>query len=82
MPLEIASDNYPIRGPRHDEVLYVSTFEDDEDIIEVIDEGILPCEPYLVFLKLSVMIVQALLVAFMRSLETFEPGFNDEVEGT
>lgn len=81
MPPEVIGGSFPMCCPPHTKVLCVSDFEGDEDIIEFIDEGILPCKPWLMFLKLSVMIVQVLFMAFMPSLEAFEFGFNDGVEG-
>lgn len=55
--------------------------ECSEDIITLVDEHILAlCSP-LMYLKMTIVVVEALFVSFMPSFKPFKLGFNDWMNG-
>lgn len=62
-------------------VLHLCILECDEDLAELVNQGILPLHPFFMHLEALVVLSEAVLMPFLPDLETFKVGFDYWMEG-
>lgn len=81
VPSKVTHGGDPMCGACPSKVFHMRLFESGKNVIKLVYQGILALHLLFMHLKPLVMVVEALLVAFVSGFEPLESGFNYRIDG-